>query len=173
MKFNTVNEAAHEWVKEFNSYPIEMVRRFSNIDSDEMHEVTEPSIGSCVYVYESGHDGEIVAIEEDEDGETIYTVNENGVPFESLKLTMDDFEVMYDDIYPMWGWMWQMTDPCDVHWIEEGEGIKVLSECGFRVYEHDEFGYFFGIDGCGYDFYESHWEPLYLKRGLKWHKDEE
>ena len=44
-----------------------------------------------------------------------------------------------------------------------------MSNCGFRIYESEEFGYFFGIDGAGYDFYESHWEPLYKARGLHWH----
>ena len=44
-----------------------------------------------------------------------------------------------------------------------------MSECGFRIFESEEFGYFFGIDGAGYDFYEQHWLPLYKARGLKWH----
>ena len=46
-----------------------------------------------------------------------------------------------------------------------------MSECGFRIYENDEIGYFFGIDKAGYDFYESHWVPLYKKRGLLWHDE--
>ena len=28
------------------------------------------------------------------------------------------------------------------------------------------------IDGAGYDFYESHWIPLYKARGLQWHETE-
>lgn len=53
--------------------------------------------------------------------------------------------------------------------MDELDGIKKMSECGFRIYEHDEWGYFFGIDGCGYSFYDEHWIPLYKKRGLQWH----
>ena len=34
-------------------------------------------------------------------------------------------------------------------------------------------GYFFGIDGAGYSFYEEHWIPLYKARGLQWHKENE
>ena len=52
------------------------------------------------------------------------------------------------------------------------DGIQVMSECGFRIYESDEWGYFFGIDGAGYDFYSEHWIPLYRKRGLQWHDPE-
>ena len=44
-----------------------------------------------------------------------------------------------------------------------------MSRCGFRIYESEEFGYFFGIDGAGYSFYDEHWVPLYRARGLHWH----
>lgn len=72
------------------------------------------------------------------------------------------------DTLPMWGTMWQMNDSCDTDWIENHDGIEALKECGFRVYESETFGIFFGVDGCGYDFYEPHWIPLYEKRGLHW-----
>ena len=49
------------------------------------------------------------------------------------------------------------------------DGIRVMSDCGFRIYQHEEWGYFFGIDGAGYDFYSEHWIPLYKSRGLQWH----
>ena len=49
----------------------------------------------------------------------------------------------------------------------------MLFRSGFRIYESEEFGYFFGIDGAGYNFYDSHWIPLYDARGLKWHREEE
>lgn len=45
----------------------------------------------------------------------------------------------------------------------------MMSDCGFRVYQHEEWGFFFGIDGAGYDFYSEHWIPLYKRRGLRWH----
>ena len=63
-------------------------------------------------------------------------------------------------------------DSADDYWMEELDGIKVMSDCGFRIYESDDWGYFFGIDGCGYDFYEAHWIPAYRKRGLQWHDPE-
>ncbi len=74
------------------------------------------------------------------------------------------------DLLPMWGTMWSFHDPCDIWWVEEGDGVEVLSLCGFRVYEHERYGFFFGIDGAGYDFYDAHWCPLYHARGLRWHE---
>ncbi len=78
-----------------------------------------------------------------------------------------------DTMLPMWGYMWQVHDPCDVYWILEESGIADLKACGFRVYESDEFGIFFGIDSCGYDFFQAHWIPLYERRGLRWHEEKE
>lgn len=77
------------------------------------------------------------------------------------------------DVLLMWGTMWSFDDKIDEWWLEEKGGLKKMSECGFRIYKSEEFGYFFGIDGCGYDFYEAHWIPLYEARGLKWHDEKE
>ena len=65
--------------------------------------------------------------------------------------------------------MWQFGDSSDDWWLEEQDGIRKMSECGFQIYHHEDWGYFFGIDGCGYSFYDEHWIPLYKARGLKWH----
>lgn len=75
------------------------------------------------------------------------------------------------EFLPMWGTMWSFSDPTDIWWLEEKDGIRIMSELGFRVYFHEEWGYFFGIDYAGYDFYERHWIPLYKARGLQWHKE--
>lgn len=47
-----------------------------------------------------------------------------------------------------------------------------MADCGFRIYEQEDYGYIFGIDGAGYDFYDEHWCPLYKARGLRWHDEE-
>ena len=90
----------------------------------------------------------------------------------TVEVGESDFELEEDSYLPMWGTMWQFGDSADDYWLEEMGGIQVMSECGFRIYESDEWGYFFGIDGAGYDFYEAHWIPLYRKRGLQWHDPE-
>lgn len=86
-----------------------------------------------------------------------------------LTIMDEEQENYYTDLLPMWGTMWSFGDACDDYWLEKLNGIEIMSKCGFRIYEHDEFGYFFGIDGAGYDFYTEHWIPLYKKRGLQWH----
>lgn len=80
-----------------------------------------------------------------------------------------DIESSYYTIMPMWGWMWQFDDESDQDWLEE-EGIKKMSEIGFRIYQSEDYGYWFGIDQAGLDFWERFWIPLYLERGLKWHE---
>lgn len=92
----------------------------------------------------------------------------------------EDFREVTDRIdedaepFPMWGTMWQFGDSIDEDWLDgqSGEdGIQIMSDLGFRIYESEDFGHVFGIDGAGYDFYEQHWIPLYEARGLHWHNE--
>ena len=102
-------------------------------------------------LWENGSDiFEVTVSEEDEDGE----------------------EHEYDSVFPMWGTMWSFGDSADDYWLEELNGVKKMSECGFRIYD-TEWGYYFGIDGMGYSFTDEHFLPLYKARGLHWHKTEE
>lgn len=71
--------------------------------------------------------------------------------------------------FPMWGTMFTFKNSLDDQWLQDSDNIQVMRDCGFHVYESEHFDYIFGIDGAGYDFYEAHWTPLYLKRGLQWH----
>ena len=87
----------------------------------------------------------------------------------------DERPVDYEFGLPMWGTMWSFGDSIDDYWLlgddEIGakDHLKEMYECGFNIWD-SEYGVFFGIDGAGYDFYESHWIPLYDARGLQWHK---
>lgn len=174
----TISEAAHKWVAEFNRFPHAMIAKLMSMECEAWREVTVVTAGDRVYVFDvpdedvNGEEyigtteyGEVLAVEDD-----TYTVEMDDGTVVSLE--DDVFEKIVDDQLPMWGWLWQFGDSCDDWWLKSGEGIRIMSECGFRIYEHDEYGYFFGIDGCGYDFYESHWIPLYKARGLKWHDEE-
>lgn len=82
--------------------------------------------------------------------------------------TEEEIEEIYDT-FPMWGTMWSFGDSADEWWLENN--LEKMKECGFRIYESEDYGYVFGIDGAGYDFYESHWLPLYDAIGLRWHKE--
>ncbi len=167
----TIREAAEAWVTTFNAIQQGMIERLMLHDYDDWHEVTIPIAGDQVYVYELPenietleNEGEIISF--DKESKLYSIMLYDGI---QISIAEDCFEVKYDASLPMWGTMWSFHDVCDDWWLEKGDGIQTMSKCGFRVYESDEFGYFFGIDGCGYDFYESHWIPLYLARGLRWH----
>lgn len=167
----TIREAAEMWVREFNAIPQGMIEKLMGLEPDNWHEVTAPAAGRRVYVFNlpdgcesQANFGEIVGYNEDEDTYTV-EMDDGAV----IVAEESNFEVETDDSLPMWGTMWSFGDSCDDHWMEDQGGVRIMSECGFRVFESDDFGYFFGIDGAGYSFYEAHWEPLYRARGLQWH----
>ena len=155
----TIREAAEAWVREMNAIPQGVIAKLMHDNPGEVQELTAPAIGDRVYVYnlpdgceEYKPYGEItnrldvtdVYLIELDDGNTV-------------EVTEGDFEVERYDELPMWGTMWTFGDSADDYWLEELGGIRAMSECGFRVYENEDLGYVFGIDGAGYDFYESHW----------------
>lgn len=158
----TMKDAAQEWVREFDAIQQGMIKKLMDAEPEDWHEVTMPAVGDRAYVYEETAEGEIVRL-----GKNKFRIKMDGG--KELWAAAEDFEVVRDSWLPMWGTMWSFHDLCDCHKLEEDDGIALLSKCGFRVYKSDEFGYFFGIDGCGYDFYEAHWIPLYKAWGLKWH----
>lgn len=167
MKYKTIKVATEAWVHEMNAIPQGMISRLSYNDPEDWEEVTMPSKYDRVWVFDSDEYGEITDIDEETEEYIINLDNGNEIRCEEV-----DFEVNYDSYLPMWGTMWSFGDNIDDWWLEENNGIKLMSECGFRIYKSEEFGYFFGIDGGGYDFYEAHWIPLYKARGLQWHETE-
>lgn len=163
-------EAAEFWVREFNAIDEGMISALICQNPDDWYEVTLPRVGDRVYVAwlvgdSTTHEGEISSV-----GDGVYIVElDDGC---EASLTQDEFEVIRDYELPIWGTMWSFGDKLDDWWLEEKDGLRAMSDCGLRVYKSEEFGYFFGIDGAGYDFFESHWIPLYEARGLHWHDEE-
>jgi hypothetical protein len=91
---------------------------------------------------------------------------ENGM--ENYMITEED-EYMHG--YPVaWGTMFTFGESLDEEWALNNK--EILKECGIVAYYSETLGVVFGIDGGGYDFYESHWIPLYKARGLQWHESE-
>ena len=158
-------EAAQVWVNGFNAVPTPMIAKLMQADPDDWCEVTCPTVGDRVYVFETGS-GKVIEVYK----ETLCKVKlDDG---KTWRGHMSLMEVECDDGLPMWGTMWSFGDSCDEHWLDDRygyDGIMAMSQCGFRIFKSFEFGYFFGIDGAGYDFYEAHWLPLYKARGLTWH----
>lgn len=166
MKFNTIREATENWVREFDRVPMGVVEKLCGDDFDGINEITPPSMYDRVNIWRENESGEIIGhnkrgyLVELDSGEKHY-------------YDESDLEVERDGFLPMWGTMWAFSDTCDNDWLsgEFGDdGLQLMADCGFRIYEQEDYGYIFGIDGAGYDFYEQHWIPLYKARGLKWHK---
>lgn len=161
----TMLEATRKWVSEFNAIPMNMIATLMSYDPDSWHEVTTKCVGNRVYCYDYCECGTIEAYNEETEMYIVALDSE-----ESVEVLEDEMDFSNNDL-PMWGTMWSFGTILDDDWLSDHDGINLMSMCGFKVYEHDEWGYFFGIDGAGYDFYEAHWIPLYKARGLKWHND--
>ena len=163
-KGKTINDAAHEWVNGFNAIPTGIIDKLMSFDREDWHEVTIRSIGERVYCNKYDEYGEIESYDDETEEYVVVLDNDN-------RVRVDKNQVELDDPLPMWSTMWSFGDSADDYWLEELGGIQQMSQCGFRIYESYEFGYFFGIDGAGYNFYEEHWIPLYKARGLQWHDE--
>ena len=169
--YNTLTEACRAWVNEFNSVPRSVLQKLYKYNPDDFVEITPPSKYDRVYVYNKHEEGKIIR--------TNYFGKYYLIKLDSgkeVRCTSDDFEVEHDDIFPMWGTMWQFNDSCDDEWANGeylGPHLQEMADCGFRIYENEDYGILFGIDGAGYDFYEAHWIPLYKIRGLQWHKKDD
>ena len=142
----TVSEAAHRWVQELNRFPQDMISKLMSIDIDGWREVTAPGPGDSVYLFDvptedkdgneyEGRDqeGEIVKVLGDGD---VFVIELN----DGTEVAVEEgcFEVQRYDSLPMWGTMWQFGDSADDYWLEELDGIREMSGCGFRIYEKDQ-----------------------------------
>lgn len=161
MKYENINEAAHAWVREFNAYPIGVISKLC--EYEEVEEVMPPTAYDRVSIWGGEHegtDGEIV----ERDGDKYVVLLDNG---EKIEVDESDIYVERDSTLPMWGWMWAFGDVLDDEWLDRDDNLRVVADCGFRIYKQEDMGYLFGIDGAGYDFYGEHWIPLYKARGLR------
>ena len=169
----TIKEKAQRWVAEMNAFPQEMIETLMKVDIDSWHEVTKPVCKDVVFVNVLPDKDELrnKCSGEGSGGEIIKILDNRNYIIKLLDETtiivpQENFELERMDFLPMWGTMWSFNNFLDVTWIKTEEGQRVMSECGFRIYQHDDWDFFYGIDGAGYDFYTEHWIPLYKKRGL-------
>lgn len=172
-QYETRREAAQAWVREFNAIPQAIVEKLVQANPDEVYEVTPPAVGDVVYVFGGPpYHGEILSHRSD-GHDMLYMVRlDDG---RKVELTLDDFSQDRYELLPMWGTMWAFSDPTDVEWLDGylGNHMQEMADCGFRIYQQEDYGYIFGINGAGYDFYEQHWIPLYKARGLHWSEEDE
>lgn len=167
MKKITIEDSARKWVGEFNVVPQEILQKLSTLREGEVEEITPVSIHDRVMVYAYDEEGVVVEYAEHRDL-LIVELDTGGatvVPREGL-------DAVQYDMLPMWGTMWAFGNSMDNEWLERDGNLQKMADCGFRIYTQEDYGYVFGIDGAGYDFYESHWIPLYKARGFQWHDSE-
>ena len=175
MKYSTKMEAARRWVEGFNAIPVGVVEKLLRLDEDDVREITPPCVGDRVYIFYGEYSdcsGEIATVPSMEVSDIYSILLDNGV---EVNVAKDDFEVEHESMLPMWSTMWSFGDTIDEQWLL-GEYCKnhlqEMADCGFRIYEQEDFGVIFGIDGAGYDFFVTHFVPLYEARGLRWHEEE-
>lgn len=162
----TIKAATELWVSQFNAINQDIIARLMKYEPNTWREVTIPVVGDAVYHRTAKATGEIIEYDELSGDYLIRLVYSE----KKIYARAEELESIYTDSLPMWSTMWSFGESIDDYWLDECGGVEAMSKCGFRVYKHDEFGYYFGINGAGYDFYEAHWIPLYRARGLEWHK---
>ena len=173
MKFDTIKDATISWVESFNAIPQSVISKLMEFD-ESINEITPPSVGDRVYIIGGKWDGRYGTISKSNyRGNGKFLIDIDGEKQKRI-VSNDCFVVERESSLPMWGTMWTFSDSCDEEWAAGeyiGPHLQEMADCGFRIYESEDFGIIFGIDGCGYDFFESHWIPLYKVRGLKWHNE--
>lgn len=158
----TIRDAAYKWVNGFNAIPQALiVKAYGGDNIDELIEITPIAEGDRAWSNKYQEECEVISINREEETAIIE------VDGEEKETDLSDISPEREDLLPMWGTMWTFGENIDEEWALNNLGV--IADCGFRIYESEELGVYFGIDGAGYDFYESHWIPLYKARGLKWH----
>lgn len=168
----TLREAVELWVnRDMTAIPMTVVEKLLTISGySDIEEVTPITKYSKVWSNEHQEVGEVSKITLNDVEDLIATVDfENG---ETHDVPIEDLSPKDEAKLPMWNTMWAFSDPCDADWLDDEDNQRKMAECGFRIYESEDYGYIFGIDGAGYSFYEEHWIPLYKARGLRWHKED-
>ena len=156
----TIREATQKWVGEVSRIPIGIVEKLLEANPDELQEITPASVYDRVDLYDGEHSGvgEITGYDEER---PVYTPSRWTMGRKSRR-NGTCFDVRRDDYLPMWGTMWAFGDLSDEDWLERG-GLQKMADCGFRIYEQEDYGYIFGIDGAGYSFFDEHLS-LYIRR---------
>lgn len=146
----TILEATKQWMGEWNAIPQSLIEKAYPMGEESGLNVlsTRKECTNC-----GGTE-----FKKDEDDDLICT------SCEEVDSAVNQYGL------PMWGTMWTFDTNLDDEWITSN--LETVSDLGIWVYESEELGVLIGIDGAGYDFYESHWIPLYKARGLQWHDKE-
>lgn len=98
VEYRTIRDAAEAWVREMNAIPQGMIQDLMSLHSYDWMEVTKPSTGDRVYVYEipdevdsTTHEGEVKSYNDESE---LYCIELDDGKLVSAEA--DDFEVEYD-----------------------------------------------------------------------------
>ena len=166
-----IKDAAMLWVqRDMWAIPSTVAEKLQKLSEyTDFEDITPISTDDKVWSDKEQGVGYVTNIYIDEDGEEKIVVDFDGEEIECDRYDLSREE--FGDL-PMWGCLWAFNDMCDKEWIEKYENQIKMAELGFKLYDSEDYGIAFGIDGCGYDFYEAHWIPLYKARGLHWHDEQ-
>lgn len=176
-------EAASDWVeRSLIPIPMHVIEKLGEYsDYYDMCEITPRTAGMYVRIDTRGTDnyetlnGESVCTDDLPNtgeivqylGDEMYLVQPDS-PYNGDPICCADDQIEPTEGYyglPAWGTMWAFKYSTDSDWVREH--LHETADCGFRIYESEDFGCMIGIDGGGYDFYESHWIPLHRARGFQ------
>lgn len=157
----TKRRRVEDFISRLNEFDADMIAVLINADPRRWLEITTPLIGSRVTYYGERHNqeprtGRVSMIEpapaDDCDGGMYCIVEfDDGC---SLKTSDVNLDVVFDTNFPKCDKLYQFKDGVPDY--------RLLSNLGFRVFEHQEFGIFFGFDDDDDEMtMEDYWEPLY------------
>ena len=181
MIYETLTEACHAWVESFDAIPMSAIEKINEYDiehtgCDSIVEITPISVGDRCFINEGKwKDNYGTICKSNYRGEGNFLIDIDGENQKRI-VSGDDIEIIDRDPFPIWGIMWAFPDQIDIEWATGeylGPHLQEIADCGFRIYQSDDFGILLGIDGAGYNFYDAHWIPLYKARGLHWHKTDD
>lgn len=166
-----IKEATQLWVgRDMWEIPYNVAKKLmEHSQYTDFCEITPVIKGDTVWSNWHQSSGKVVSTQDNEDGDEIIVVDFGD---EEVECERDDLSREECDSLPMWDCLWAFNDMCDKDWIDNEENRVKMAELGFRIYDSEDYGYVFGIDGAGYDFYSKHWIPLYKARGFHWHDEE-
>ena len=160
--WTTIREKTSDWVDTLNEYPRDMIDRLMRLAPRKWKEITMPHAGDRVYITDGENVGETGEIIKDRcnDNPRWHLITFDNEYLDDIVLTEDILEIQRDSMLPMSG-MWSFSSLLDNLWLEKEESVRIMSELGFRIFRHEQWGYFFGIDGLSYNFHDAHWVPLF------------
>lgn len=171
MRYKTIREATEEWICKWDFIQSRLIQDAIREKEWVWHELTPLKVGNPVY-FSNGTNlkgetydgyGEIEKINEEK---VIIRISDTD---DKVVADKDSVEVEGRNWFPIWDILFHPKERSEEEWINEN--LQKVADCGFRIFEHEDYGIYLGIDGAYYDFYEEHWIPLYKAKGMQWHDE--